>query len=334
MNLSKKLFMLRKLVTDLTRGSIPFVPNDDNESQQLGYYYFRFEENPSRLNRLIKTFDADGVPLNTTYVDVTEKQLHYYPISIGQYGLAVFHSYLNTGSGAKREHFLRIARWFREHVVNDERLGAYWLTSVPKPEYKVFSPWKSAFAQSRAISVLLRAWQLTQEKEYYFPAARALLPFTFDIRAGGVSANLLEGHPFYEEYVASEPTMVLDGHIFALFGLYDFVRVTRDQESAEAVLARRLFRDGVESLLYWLPEFDLGYWVRFNLCRMSHYPAVDPCTRSYLRLIIEQLKILGLISRRKELLSYAGKFITYDSPKNTGRMYLEKLRALKGLQRW
>ncbi|MCK5076947.1 MAG: hypothetical protein KAR38_11260, partial [Calditrichia bacterium] len=30
--------------------------------------------------------------------------------------------------------------------------------------------------------------------------------------------------PFYEEYTAEYPTLVLNGHIFALFGICDFVR--------------------------------------------------------------------------------------------------------------
>jgi hypothetical protein len=115
---------------------------------------------------LLKQFDENGIPLNSTYIDVKTPRLHYYPISIGQFGLAVFHSFIKTGQKEKREHFLRIANWFMENAVTDERLGTYWLTDIPKPEYGVEHPWKSAFAQSRALSILLRAWQITDDRRY------------------------------------------------------------------------------------------------------------------------------------------------------------------------
>ncbi len=334
MNLQKSYFMLKKLVRDWHPDSAPFAVCADNASSRLGYYYFVFEEDFHKLNRLMKVSDAQGIPLNTTYVDVAHPTLHYYPISIGQYGLAVFHSWLTTGDSAKREHFLRIAAWFMEHAKTDARLGAFWLTEIPKPEYRVDQPWKSAFTQSRALSVLLRAWQLTGEPRYLKIASLALNPFGFDISAGGVTAHLMAGKPFYEEYVAAEPTMVLDGHNFALFGLYDFVRaVPRDQFPVEVQLATELFFNGIESLLHYLPDFDLGYWVRFNLCRMTHYPAVDPCTLNYLKLVVAQLRILAELGARKELLEWADKFARYLKPVNIMRMYMLKYQALKQLKR-
>lgn len=333
MNWRKQVYMLRKLALDLRRSTIPFEPNKDNFSAQLGYYYFRFEEEFGKLNRLIACLDADGIPLNTTYVDVAEPQLHYYPISIGQYGLAVFHTFLKTGREDKRAHFLRIADWFVKNAQHDKKLGVFWLTAVPKPEYHLFTPWKSAFAQSRALSILLRAWQLTGRDEYFALACKALQPFRFDIREGGVTANLYQQRPFYEEYVAAEPTMVLDGHIFALFGIFDFVRSAAHIDSNSTAIARQLFEQGVASLIQWLPEFDMGYWVRFNLCHMPHYPTIDPCTVGYLRLIVAQLQILADLSRRSELLNFAKKFDKYDHFGNILRMYFVKYQALKQLNR-
>jgi len=326
--------MLKKLWVDILRPREFYLIGKDLTSATLGYYYFVFEEDFGKLNKLLKTFDPDGIPLNTTYIDVKTPGLHYYPISIGQYGLAVFHSYLQTSQSIKRDHFLRIADWFVKNVQTDNKPGAFWLTDVPKPEYRIEKPWKSAFTQSRALSILLRAWQLTGNERYLTLATDALRPFTYDITDGGVTANLQDGQPFYEEYVANEPTMVLDGHIFSLFGLFDFVRSVTPQIDPDAHnLAQTLFRNGTESLLSWLPEFDLGFWVRFNLCRMEHYPTVDPCTISYLRLVTEQLKILTQLTGQEEFSRYAGKFAEYDQPLNILRMYGVKYKALKQLNR-
>lgn len=333
MKYKKIRFMLNKIYTDLTVNKVPFKLSDDLHSQKLGEYYLLFEEDPQKLNKLINDFDEKGVPLNTTYIDVNTSELHYYPISIGQYGLAVFNSYIHTNDEKKKNHFLNIADWFYENKNEDNELGAFWLTDVPKPEYKVYKPWKSAFTQSRAISVLLRAWQCTNDEKYLDLSKKALLPFTKDIKDGGVTAFTKYG-PFFEEYVASEPTMVLDGHIFSLFGLYDFYRaVKNDKDHKHNTKAKQLFDEGVESLINWLPKYDLGFWLRFNMCRMDHYPKIDPCTIGYLNLVTLQIKLLYKLTQRTEFNEYYKKIEGYNNIYNKLRMYPVKYKALKKLDR-
>lgn len=326
--------MAKKLKTDVFNRQQPYLIAGNLVSQQLDEYYFVFEEDPAKLNSLLSAFDKNGIPLNSAYIDVVEPKTHYYPITIGQYGLAVFHSWLRDKNIGKKAHFLRIADWFYENKTENEQLGTYWLTDVPKPEYKIETPWKSAFSQSRGLSILLRAWQLTGDDKFLEVCKKAIIPFTFDIEDGGVTANLKNGHPFYEEYVASEPTMVLDGHIFSLFGIYDFIRAISpsiDQYYQE--LAITIFNDGIDSLIYWFPQFDLDYWLRFNFCQMEHYPAIDPCTIGYLRLISTQLEVLYNITSKKELQEFKNKLATYDKIGNILRMYRVKYRALKKLSR-
>ncbi|MBU0559465.1 MAG: D-glucuronyl C5-epimerase family protein, partial [Bacteroidetes bacterium] len=214
MKIKKALFMIKKLFADVFNKSEPFRISNDIHNRELKHYYFLFEEDPAKLNKLISAFDENGIPLNSAYIDVAEPKLHYYPISIGQYALAIFNTYVETKSEEKKKLFLNIADWFLINAVTDEILGTFWLTDIPKPEYKVYTSWKSAFTQSRAISVLLRAWQLTGEEKYLSLASSALTPFKFDISKGGV-AVVSNSTKFYEEYVAAEPTLVLDGHIFS-----------------------------------------------------------------------------------------------------------------------
>ena len=310
---------------------------EDVFSQKLEYYYFKFSEKElldGTHQALLKSFDENGIPLNTAYVDVAEAKLHYYPISIGQYGLAVFHSYLESKTEEKKNHFLKIADWFYDNVTLDNKLGAYWLTNIPKPEYKVDNAWKSAFSQGRGLSILLRAWQITNNDKYLELCTKALVPFTYDINDGGVCANLNEGYPFFEEYVASEPTMVLDGHIFSLFGLYDFVRaVPKEIDSENHALAKTVFENGIKSLIHFLPEYDMGFWLKFNLCKMAHYPKIDPCTIGYIRLVNLQLKVLYKITGNSFLLDFQKKISGYDNLINIVKMYFIKYKALKTLNR-
>lgn len=308
--------------------------SDDITSSTLGYYYIPFDENISKLNKLLHSFDKDGVPLNTTYIDVKEKKLHYYPISIGQYGLAVFHSFLDSKNEEKKQHFIRIAEWFYNNKIEDIELGTYWLTDVEKPEYKVTKAWKSAFTQSRALSIMMRAWQLTDNNKYLESCKQALIPFTKDISEGGVAVNLTEESAFYEEYVAEKPTRVLDGHIFSLWGVYDFVRAIDKENDKEAyLLAKEIFDKGIKGLIEALPKYDMGFWALFNRCELEHYPDKDPCTIGYIRLVNKQLEVLYRITGKEELNKYSRKFSKYDRLTNIIRMYFIKFKALKKLQR-
>lgn len=332
MKTNKIWFMLKKLIRDFSANKHIEIEEDFNNSK-LGYYYIKFGEDTSKLNRLIHSFDKDGIPLNTTYIDVKEKKLHYYPISIGQYGLSIFNSYLNSHSKDKKKHFLRITDWFYENRIEDDKLGCYWLTDVPKPEYNVSKAWKSAFSQSRALSIMMRAWQITNDEKYLYACEKALIPLLTSVENGGVAVNNNEKDTIYEEYVAEKPTRVIDGHIFSLLGVYDFIRATKHLNSESYKQAINIFDKGIEGLLTLLPKYDMGYWIRFNICDLPSYPKNDPCTIGYLRLVIKQLDILYGITGNNEFKKYSIRFTKYDRPINIIKMYFAKFKALKKLKR-
>ncbi|MDX9780371.1 MAG: D-glucuronyl C5-epimerase family protein, partial [bacterium] len=258
--------MLKKFRRDMRAPRPRYAIAEDLHSRQLKDYYFIFEE--ARVaggpdQPLISKFDENGIPVNKTYVDVREQEYVYFPISIGQLALAVFQTYLKTGREEDRQRFLKYAEWFAEPQNYDEqeKCGIRWLTRVPLPQYQNPGHWQSAFAQSRGISVLLRGYQLTGNKDWAEKATQGLKSFLVPVSEGGVT-RFTEYGPFYEEYTASVPTLVLNGMIFALCGVYDFVRVFPEHAGAAAI-----FDAGILTLEKILPRYDLGYWSRYNLCR-------------------------------------------------------------------
>ena len=56
--------------------------------------------------------------------------------------------------------------------------------------------------------------------------------------------------------------------------------------------ARRLYDDGLETLIAWLPRYDMGYWSRYHI---GHGPE-NPASLHYHRLHIEQLKVMHIIT--------------------------------------
>ncbi len=326
--LQKFFFMLRKFKKDITRDRQIYRLSEDLHSPQLGEYYFLMTEEQMRSGHSQQYhFDEDGIPIIPTYIDVEERKLIYYPISIGQYGLAVWHTYLTTRSEADKARFLKIADWFFANRQEDDRLGVYWLTPVDKPAYRIKAPWKSAFAQARGINILLRAFQVTGRKAYEEAAEKALRPFLYSVEEGGVVTHTAHG-PFYEEYPAAVPVLVLNGMIFSLCGVYDFVRTHPDHK-----IAREIFDRGVNTLTELLPEYDMGFWSKYSLCRAEFHPEVDPSTIGYHHLHIIQLELMYRLTGRDVFREYARRWQNYATWRNIIKMYRIKYRALKKMNR-
>jgi len=332
MSLKKKIFMLNKLFVDLRSPKKHYDISDDMHSQELGYYYFVFREElvaSGKNQRLIKQFDKNGIPINKTYIDVANKDYVYFPISIGQMGLAIFHTYLDTQSEADKNRFLKFVDWFADSNNYDysDSLGIRWLTDVPLPQYKNPGPWQSAFSQSRGISILLRGYQITGNKEYAEIAEQAIKSFEIPVVKGGV-ASFTEFGPFYEEYTASVPTLVLNGMIFALCGVYDFIRVFPDNKRA-----RKIFDEGIITLENILPQYDMQFWSKYNLCKAEWYPSVDPATIGYQRLHVNQLEMLNKLTGKNLFSKYVEIFSKQDTLFNALKMYRIKFKALKKIGR-
>ena len=322
--------MLDKFITDLRQPKYRYNISEDIHSENLGYYYFEFDEkrvSQGKDQKLLSKFDENGIPINSTYIDVDDKEFVYFPITIGQVGLAVFHTYLNTKSEEDKRRFLKFVDWFYDNAEIQDDLGVRWLTEVSLPQYHNPGPWQSAFSQSRGISILLRGYQLTQNKKYADMAEKALISFTKPSDCGGVT-SFTEWGPFYEEYTASVPTLVLNGMIFSLCGIYDFVRVFPENE-----LAKKLFDDGIATLKNILSNYDLGYWSRYNFCKAKWYPEVDPATIGYQRLHITQIEMMYKLTGEEIFKIYATKFRKQDTFLNAIKMYKIKYKALKKINR-
>jgi heparosan-N-sulfate-glucuronate 5-epimerase len=174
-------------------------------------------------------------------------------------------------------------------------------------------------AQGQAASLLVRMGAETGEQRYTEAAARALRPFGRDSGDRGVRTTM-DGDPFYEEYPTSPASYVLNGAIYALWGLHDVGVVLDDAE------ARRLFAQGLDVLADNIHRWDLGYWSRYDL-----YPhrRVNVASAAYHELHIVQLNAMQLISPRETLADAAARFSAYASSRRDRRRALAEKAAFR-----
>lgn len=223
----------------------------DNQ-QFLGKYYIDFSTVATSWEG---PFDEKGIPLR----HYSEFGIQYQPVGIAHYALGNWDLYLSTKQAQYREKFLRMADWFCENLVLKGDFGV-WEYRFDYPRFLLKAPWPSAMSQGEGISVLVRAYQLTKDERYLECAQVALGSFKASLEEGGVRYHDEDGFIWYEEYPSLvKPPHVLNGFIFALFGLYDFSKITESEE------AQALFNEGIRTLKANLGKWDLGFWSRYDL---------------------------------------------------------------------
>src|SRR5260221_7101814 len=196
--------------------------------------------------------DANGIPQ-------TSNQTACDPTTIAQYALARWNLYLATNDDHHCKVFLTQAYWLIEHEshIGDDAGG--WPISSPHPDIPTKGRWLSALTQGNALSVLVRAYQLTSEQPFLDAAQRVIRPFERDILDGGVSAPVGSNGVFFEEVAVYPAVHKLSGFILALFGLYDYVDLTGD------IPVEKLIQRSLATMHGLLKEFDVGFWTCSDL---------------------------------------------------------------------
>ncbi|MHB1653255.1 MAG: D-glucuronyl C5-epimerase family protein [Desulfitobacteriaceae bacterium] len=232
----------------------------------------------------IGKFDEEEIPL----VEV-DGHLGYLPVTIAQYALGHYDVYLAAGKGSHREVLLHCADWFVVKLT-EYRPGIWgWLNEHDKDLYAIKSPWLSALSQGQALSVLARAYQETQEEKYLSCGTKALQAFLEPVAAGGLVAKL-EGEDFYEEYPSDIPSYVLNGFIFALWGLWDFYLASGNEK------ARERYETGLVTLQNNLGKYDLG-WLKWSLYDLYPFRVSDIASIFYHKLHLEQLRAMAILTK-------------------------------------
>ncbi|MFZ3103070.1 MAG: D-glucuronyl C5-epimerase family protein [Desulfitobacteriaceae bacterium] len=203
------------------------------------------------------SFDAQKIPLVSL-----DGELCYIPVTIAQYALGNYDQYIATGQPEYLEVVIRCADWFVANLVLHSPAEDVWgwQHAYDNHIYGLKKPWLSALAQGQALSVLARAYQETKQQEYLATGHKALRAFVVPVIDGGLVAKLADGD-FYEEYPSIVPSLVLNGFIFALWGLQDFNLVSASSE------ARERYQTGLETLRKHLPKYNIGWltWSRYDL---------------------------------------------------------------------
>lgn len=160
-----------------------------------------------------------------------------HPVYLVQYALAALGGFTRTGD----------SRYLDRAIVNADRLvtlserddrGAMWFPyHFAHRYYDVVMPvpWWSSMGQGQPLSLLSRLATIQPSEGRWREHADAVFA-SFDAwRAlGSPWVTTMDNHGclWFEEYAADvEPLLVVNGHIFAMYGLYDYAILTGDEHA-------------------------------------------------------------------------------------------------------
>lgn len=197
------------------------------------------------------SFDSAGVLVTETGC--------YDPIDICQYGLQRHADWVRTGDRRAKADFLAQADWAaRSQTVSKGIPGVY---AFPRawPRYACEPGFSSAMAQGEAISLLLRAYQDTGEYRYFDRALAAAASYFYTIEDGGVMWRGPDGEIVFEEAAALPASHILNGWIYALWGLFELSLLVDEPQ------VKTIYEQSLATLRSYLPYYSGRGWSYYNL---------------------------------------------------------------------
>ncbi len=259
--------------------------NNDANYKILDQYYMKFYYKANFTG----SYDKNGIPQLNYQGDIG---VQYNPIAISQWSLGHFNLWKKYNSKINYNKFINGADWLVKNLEENKKNVYVWNHNF-NWVYKenLIKPWYSGLAQGQGLSVLCRAYKATKNKMYLDAIEKVYHSFYIDVDNGGVNFTDENGNIWIEEYIMKkEPTHILNGFIWSLWGIYDYWLLTNDDN------IKKRFDKYIKTISENIEKYDIGYW---SLYELSNKPILMRASIFYHKLHIIQLKILYLMTNKK-----------------------------------
>lgn len=213
------------------------------------------------VDRAQHLVDENGVPF--LEIDGYGKQRH--PAWIALYALAYADReiYDSRLAGSKSdEKFQATLGWLEQNLQQDSSGQWVWQYEFDSTynDISIKAPWSSAFAQAVGIQAFVVAYERSGDSRYLKLARKAAQALFTPLAEGGFLFEAY-GDVWFEEIPVpiDNPGHILNGHMRVLLALSDLHKASNDGEIATWL------KRGTDTLYRWLPKFDTGYWLRYDL---------------------------------------------------------------------
>ena len=194
-------------------------------AEQLPYIAHAREYSPREF------YDSDSVPMF-----FFKEEAYFHPILIAQYSFEILNLYYKDEQRNHLSHLqTQVNRLLDEANMHHSALYFPYnfdFTLHKCPDETLYSPWYSGMAQGQVLSLFCRLFEITADSSLLDNSTmvfQSLINFKGDGKDPWVSCIDSTGHLWFEEYPIDPPAYTLNGMIFAIFGVYDYYRITGDK---------------------------------------------------------------------------------------------------------
>ena len=224
-----------------------------------------------------------------------------FPIAIFQYGLGAYDLFLLKKENIFLDKFKICVDWTFDNQQKDGSWNNFFFEQPDAPY--------SSMAQGEGVSLLVRAYKEYNDEKYFLAAKKAINFLITPIENGGTT-KYVNNEVFLQEFT-NKPT-VLNGWIFSLFGLYDYLKIVNDEKISD------IYNRSVQTMIKHMKDFDNGYWSKYDINCIIASPF-------YHRLHIAQLKVMYEITGVIIFRDYFKNWIGYTKkPFNRYRAFVVK----------
>lgn len=192
------------------------------------------------------------------YVNYQEQGWRPNPVTSAQYALASYNYFLKTADEKYHAAFLEQVKYLTS-IAMLEGEAAHWSFDFDYPPYGLKAGWLSGLAQAQVLSVLARSYEEAPSPELKRLMRQAINPMMKNRMEGGLLVTTPEGGLWVEEYPSEQPSLVLNGFVFAVLGLGDYLRVVPEDTEVEEFYKRLL-----SSLKLSLDKYELDGWLGYD----------------------------------------------------------------------
>lgn len=291
------LYNIKKWYRMLTGKSVLHVQQDLGKAFVPGKLEGYFNNMTQKVTMEPALLESDALP----QLQTEQGETVYFPVAIFQYGIGAWDLYLQTGEDCYQKKFLQCADWALQ---KQEEIGAWNNFFFYYPDHPY-----GAMCQGEGVSLLTRAWQHTGRADYLDAAKKAVDFMLLPIEQGGTALYTGDTLQLLEY---THRKVVLNGWIFALFGLYDWTLVNSEDRY------KKLLEQNLASLCATLPDFDNGYWSIYDAEGRIASPF-------YHNLHIAQMQALYLITGNSAFENCSARWRKYQNRKwNAMRAFVKK----------
>ena len=239
---------------------------------QLKYYYPYEERYKDITSTPWQRFNSEGVIValkqrlkdhykissKTLYPEHDQGETYFHPVLIANCILGNYNLYMEHHDKIYLDVFWNNIHWLAANGVSYNNALVF-----PFPyglnEFNPEPDWVSGMYQGQILSCFARAYHLSGNEKYLDLCQKTWN--SFDLRLGEKYGFRYEDHYglWFEEAPKLPANHILNGYIFAIWGILDYFKISGNQE------LEKTWNQCIQTTLNAIKDYDLGYWSLYDL---------------------------------------------------------------------